>query len=185
MKQIERLTQKECVFAEEHHKLVFHFLTHYGLDESEYYDVIILGYLSAVQEYLRKPELQHYTFSTIAWRQMKDAYIQDTISKNRLKRKAATVSYQEDSPLMELDRFLPNRTLALEEQILDQEIVLELLSYLTPKEKEVVILKADGYTHAEIAERCRLTIHGVESRVRRFRRRLQHTPYIPHRGELL
>lgn len=185
MKQIERLTSKERLFAEEHHDLVCHFLSHYGLEESEYYDVVIWGYLAAVQEYLRKSKLQHYAFSTIAWRQMRDAYIQNTISRNRLKSKAVTVSYQEESPLMELDYFLPDRTLALEEQMLDQEIVLELLSHLTPKEKEVVMLKADGYTYAEIAERCRISIYGVQSRINRFRSRLQNTPYIPHRGDLV
>ncbi len=185
MKRIETLTKTERIFAEEHHETVYHFLSYYGLTETDYYDVVIFGYLAAVQEYIRYSKLQRYAFSTIAWRQMKNALFEDIHSKKCPKRNATTISYQEDSCLRELDLFLPNRITAMEEQMQDHEIVLEMLSYLTPKEKEVLLLKADGYTYAEIAERCQLTIHGVQSRIRRFRKRLQNTPYVPHGGTLL
>lgn len=183
MKKIEPLTASERLYAEKHHDLVYHFLSHYKLKEDEYYDIIIFGYLAAIQEYLRDPELQCYQFSTIAWKKMYWAYLQNLIYTNRPKRKALTVTYQEDSPIEELNRFLPNRIDALADQMHDREITLELLSYLTPKEKEVVFLKANGYTHAEIAKKCRITVAGVQSRLSRFRSRLTTTSYVPHRGD--
>lgn len=184
MKKIEPLTASERLYAEEHHNIVYHFLSHCKLEEDEYYDIVIFGYLLATQEYLRNPKLQCYQFSTIAWRQMYLAYLEHLIYQNRSKRKALTIAYQEDSPLTELNRLLPNRLDSLADQMHDREISLELLSYLTPKEKEVVFLKADGYTHAEIAEKCRITVAGVQSRLSRFRSRLTTTSYVSHRGDL-
>ena len=138
-------TPKEQLYAEKHHEMIYHFLSHYQLDETEYYDVVVFGYLAAIQEYLRKPHLQCYCFSTIAWKNMYEAFLQELTYKNRSKRKAPLLSLQEDLALEELNQFLPNRLDALAEQLNDREIALELLSYLTPKEQEVVMLKADGY----------------------------------------
>ena len=45
------------------------------------------------------------------------------------------------------------------------------------------MLKADGYTYTEIAKLCRITTHGVRSRVSRFRNRLVTTICLPHGGE--
>lgn len=117
MKKIEPLTASERLYAEKHHDLVYHFLSHYKLKEDEYYDIIIFGYLAAIQEYLRNPKLQCYQFSTIAWRQMYLAYLEHLIYQNRSKRKALTITYQEDSPIEELNRLLPNRIDALVDRL--------------------------------------------------------------------
>ena len=50
---------------------------------------------------------------------------------------------------------------------------LELMSYLTQKEKEVVLLKADGLSYQEIANRCGIAPSGVSSRFKRMRRRIR------------
>lgn len=183
MRKIQPLTPEEQLYAEKHHEMLYHFLSHYQLDETEYFDVVVFGYLAAIQEYLRKPHLQCYCFSTIAWKNMYEAFLQELTYKNRSKRKAPLLSLQEDLALEELNQFLPNRLDALTEQLNDREIALELLSYLTPKEQEVVMLKADGYTYTEIAKLCRITTHGVRSRVSRFRNRLVTTICLPHGGE--
>ena len=52
------LTAEQSQIAELNHDLVFEFLNEYNLPESQYYDVVIFGYLCAVQEYCEKPELQ-------------------------------------------------------------------------------------------------------------------------------
>lgn len=183
MRKIQPLTPEEQLYAEKHHEMIYHFLSHYQLDETEYYDVVVFGYLAAIQEYLRKPHLQCYCFSTIAWKNMYEAFLLELTYKNRSKRKAPLLSLQEDLALEELNQFLPNRLDALTEQLNDREIALELLSYLTPKGQEVVMLKADGYTYTEIAKLCRITTHGVRSRVSRFRNRLVTTICLPHGGE--
>ena len=45
------LTAEQSQIAELNHDLVFEFLNEYNLPESQYYDVVIFGYLCAVQEY--------------------------------------------------------------------------------------------------------------------------------------
>ena len=40
----------------------------------------------------------------------------------------------------------------------NQKLLVKLLAYITPKEQEVIRLKADGYTYQEIAEKCSITV---------------------------
>lgn len=178
MKKIHELTLEQQEFASEHHNLVYRFLRQNHLDEAEFYDVVIFGYLGAVQEYLEKPELLRYKFSTIAWTQMKSCMVSEYIYRNRPKRKASIGTYHEEFDTAALNEFLPNRMTAIAETLDNQAIAIRLLSYLTPKEKTVVHLKADGYTYKEIAEQCNITIHGVDNRFYRMRRRLRELSLI-------
>lgn len=68
-----RLTEKERLFAEKWHGLIYSFLHENNLTENEYYDVAALGYLRAVTRYSREPKLREYSFSTIAWQAMRSA----------------------------------------------------------------------------------------------------------------
>lgn len=68
-----RLTEKERLFAEKRHGLIYSFLHENNLTENEYYDVAALGYLRAVTRYNREPKLREYSFSTIAWQAMRSA----------------------------------------------------------------------------------------------------------------
>lgn len=52
MKKITVLSENERQFADKHHDTVLHFLSHFHLKMADYYDVVIFGYLSAVQSYL-------------------------------------------------------------------------------------------------------------------------------------
>lgn len=182
MKKIYRLSPEERCFASEHHENVKKFLSHYQLPEDEYYDVVIFGYLLAVQEYLGDPKLQKYSFKTIAWNQMHSALVDEYRYRNRQKRKAVTTAYREETAIKELNQFLPQRAISIEERLHDQEILHHLLSYLTPKEREVVQLKADGYTYKEIAEHCQISVRGVGNQFTRLRKRLLTTKVIPKGG---
>ena len=75
MKKIHLLTPEQQKFAEQNHQVVDCFLSRKRLDAEEFYDIVIFGYLLAVQEYLEKPRLSDYAFSTIAWRNMNDCLI--------------------------------------------------------------------------------------------------------------
>lgn len=186
MTKLKSLNYEEQQFASEHHDDVKKFLSHYHLPENDFYDVVIFGYLHAVQEYLGNPNLQEYNFKTIAWRQMHSALVDEYKYRNRSMRKAIITAYSEEtSALQELNQFLPQRTISIEEQLHDHEILQHLLSYLTPKEREVVCLKADGYTYKEIAEHCQISVHGVESRFSRFRRRLMNIRVMPEGGSAI
>ena len=65
------LTDEQRKFAEENHDLVYAFLKENGLASGQYYDIVVFGYLCAVQEYCEKPKLQKYKFATVAWKKMK------------------------------------------------------------------------------------------------------------------
>ena len=54
MKRLHELTHLQRQFAEEHQDTVFRFLSHKGLPVEDYYDIVIFGYLHAVQEYDEK-----------------------------------------------------------------------------------------------------------------------------------
>ncbi len=63
-------TKEEQAFAEENHDLVYAFLNEKKLSETDFYDIVIFGYLRAVQEYCRTGGLSKYRFSTLAWKRM-------------------------------------------------------------------------------------------------------------------
>lgn len=64
------LNDTQRIFADKNHNLVYKFLHEKNLPASEYYDIVIFGYLRAVQRYLTDPNLSGYSFATVAWRAM-------------------------------------------------------------------------------------------------------------------
>ena len=55
MRALQPRTQEEREFAEQHHDLVIDFLRYRCLSVNDFYDIVIFGYLSAVQQYFRNP----------------------------------------------------------------------------------------------------------------------------------
>lgn len=102
---------------------------------------------------------------------MNDCLINEYTYWSHGKRSAVTGPLEEE--YLSIDTLLPNRMQRAEETLDNQKLLVKLLAYITPKEQEVVRLKADGYTYQEIAEKCSLTVYGVESRFSRMRRRLR------------
>lgn len=70
---IRPLTKEQRRFAEENHHLVFTFLNQKELPESVFYDVVIFGYLKAVQEYCEVLALHRFKFSTLAFQRMRSS----------------------------------------------------------------------------------------------------------------
>ena len=102
---------------------------------------------------------------------MNDCLINEYTYWNREKRSAAICPLEEE--FLSIDRLLPTRIQKAAEALDSQKQLVKLLAYITPKEMEVVRLKADGYTYQEIAEKCRISVYGVESRFSRMRQRLR------------
>lgn len=69
------------------------FLAHHRLSD-DWYDVVIFRYLLSVQNWLDRPELHRYAFSTIAWRAMSSAVGNE---RRKQQRRIRTVSL--DAPL--------------------------------------------------------------------------------------
>ena len=131
------LTEKEQKFAEENHELVYSFLNEKRLNEDDFYDVVIFGYLRAVQKWCEN-SVKFLNFSTYAWKcmqnELKDHYkflscqkrndsvvsIDDAIYGDRIIGAERTVSYDEyvtrlktELLLHELARRLPEREMRI------------------------------------------------------------------------
>ena len=167
------MTHLQRQFAEEHQDTVFRFLSHKNLSVEDYYDIVIFGYLQAVQEYDENPALARFQFNTIAWTKMSDCLGKHFSYENKPKRKAHTVSiHTYTSGGLTLDEILPDRRRDLQAQTADRLFTMEVLSCLTETERQMVHLKADGLTCREIAEIFSTTVHTINGRFRRMRMRL-------------
>lgn len=174
MKRLHELTEEQQIFAEKNHALVECFLRRNHLERSEFYDVVVFGYLGAVQEYLERLELGRYPFSSIAWANMRECMQKEFIYQNRPKRKADVGVYHEDYYNFGVqDRQVISQVNQVLEDIGHRQYVQRLVSQMTSKEKEVVYMRAAGYSYREIAETCNITIRGVSARLERMRRRFQ------------
>lgn len=175
MRKLHELTLYQKQYAEKHINLVYRFLHDRMLPIDEYYDIVIFGYLAAVQEYDEKPDLaKRFQFTTIAWQQMSDYLNKHFASLNRPMRKAIIVSLQQAKDTLSLDEMLPDRKCNVQDTAANRQYLAELISHLTQKEREVVILKSRGMTNTEIASQCGISIFGVYSRFTRLRQRLNH-----------
>ena len=173
MKKIHELTPHQAFLAEKHIGLVYRFLQQNRLKEDEFYDIIIFGYLLAVQEYDENPRLAGYSFSTIAWRRMQNAVKDHFSSANRsVEKSAAACLHSRRGNLFSLDELLPDRKKDLQEQTADRLLTLEIISCLTETEQRIVQMKSEGFRHREIAALFHTTAHGISNRLYRMRLRL-------------
>ena len=151
---LHELTREQQDFAAEHHHLVYAFLYEKNLRRDDYYDVVIFGYLLAVQKYLLRSDLQlQYAFSTIAWRAMECSIGNYFRSQTRPSRKAVTVSMDaaaySDGGLT-IAELIPSQD-RLMEQLEAKLLWDEISSSLTEVQVETLRLFADGFSAREIA----------------------------------
>jgi len=160
-----KLTEEQKEYAEGHHGLVYAFLNRLGLDADEFYDVVVFGYLNAVMEYLRKPDLRKaYAFSTVAFRKMKDALSKNRAMLNRRKRKAVTVDLDSVWFTDKVSPALQQAMLQADPTTIEFEMdrLMRDLEARLPKEKmEVIRMKVAGYKPREIAKTRKIGIQGV------------------------
>lgn len=173
MRKIHELTKLQQQFSEERIGIVYKFLNHKKLPADEYFDIVIFGYLAAVQEYDERPELNQFKFTTIAWYRMQECLIKHHQYQNRPIRKAPQVSlHMLTEAGTSLEELIPNRTADLQEQSADRLMIMEIMSHLTDTEKQLVTLKASGLTMGEIAKQFSSSPSGIQSRFGRMRKRL-------------
>lgn len=165
------MTKEKEVFIERHHKIVGSFLKKRGLDEREYYDVVIFAFLSAVDDYFTKEELREkYVFEQIASQRMKYAYWANLRYETRGVRYPKPISLNQSGEVDGADYAIPDSVC----WIMEDENIRELVSIFTEREKEVVRLRLLGYRTCEIAEQCGITVQGVHSRLYRLRRKIRY-----------
>lgn len=157
------LTAEQSKIAELNHNLVFEFLNEYNLSESQYYDVVIFGYLCAAQEYCEKPELQKYLFSTVAWRQMKHELYRHYKYHERKKRDFQTVSLSDiksgnDASLKTDETAAENRLL---EDLNFSLLLHSLASAITEKQMRIIRMKLAGFRMHDIARTEKMTFRDI------------------------
>lgn len=161
---LQPLSDIERRFAEENHDLVCSFLKKKRLPKSQYYDVVIFGYLRAVQEYIGSERLKRFAFSTLAWKRMQSALFNYRQYLTRQKRTAHTVSL--DAKIGKPDGLTWNEIVAdMDERMLTFEIRLvlhDLAKMLPAKNMRIIYMRLDGAKMHEIAKREHMTFHEIK-----------------------
>lgn len=158
----EPLPNDRDAFITEHHNLVYRFLNAKGLPISEYYDVVIFGYLKAVDDYLTKERLKSYSFTTIAWRDMERSLCNEYKSKFRQKRNAIVISIDDGrfSGGLSLEQCVPPQNDLMQD--LEMKLLLhDLAGRVSEQQMDMVRQKSDGYGVREIARKHQTTMKRV------------------------
>lgn len=156
------LTPEQRLFATEHHDLVYAFLNSKHLSETEFYDVIIFGYLDAVCDFLARKDLQRYSFSTIAWRDMARCLSNYYRDQQRQKRTATVISihvprYDNGLPLEETIESPDELMRQLETRLL----LHDLASRVSRQQMDMVRLRGSGYSDRDIARKHNVSMDQV------------------------
>jgi hypothetical protein len=143
------LSLDQQTFAEDHHSLIWAFLNKNKLPYNDYYDVVVFGYLRAVQQYCTRPDLrERYSFATIAWRKMKDDLAKHFKKENRPSRKAVLVFL--DSPafgddVCSMHDIVPGPDASFE-SVNAGTLWNQISDLLNKEQAEALRLRLDGYT---------------------------------------
>ena len=154
------LTEKEQKFAEENHELVYSFLNEKRLNEDDFYDVVIFGYLRAVQEWCRN-SFNILNFSTYAWKCMSNELINHYQFQSRKKRHVSTVSF--DDIILKCNDF-KEYDITYNEYVneLKTNLLLhELARRLPEREMRIVRMKVRGDKLQDIARAERLNFQQI------------------------
>lgn len=156
------LTPEQGTFAAENHGLVLKFLNENHLPEDEYYDVVIFGYLNAVKKFFYRPDMCQYSFSTIAWKEMRGALSNHHRTQGRKKRNADVISihsslYAGGLPLEHSVPYGHDVMMELETHLL----LHDLAGHISEDQMNMVRMRNDGYDIREIARKHNVTMKCV------------------------
>ena len=158
MRALRPMTQEEREFAEQHHDLAIGFLRCKRLPMGEFYDVVIFGYLSAVQQYFRNPPAG-VEFKAMAFRAMKDAVLRDGEYHARAKRCGYTVSLDTEGR----HSIIPDPKQDIERQTEGKALLKQVASIATPKEAKIIRFLLDGFALHEAAQLLKIPRAAAES----------------------
>lgn len=154
MRALRPMTQEEREFAEQNHDLVIDYLHRKRLPMDDYYDIVIFGYLSAVQQYFRNPPVG-VEFKAMAFRAMKDSVLREGEYHARAKRCGVTVGLDDvelTAPRQDTERRVEGKVL------LEQAV-----NVATPREARIIDLLIDGFALHEAARFLKMSKGAVVS----------------------
>ena len=158
------LNDTQRIFADKNHNLVYKFLHEKNLPASEYYDIVISGYLRAVQRYLSEPNLAGYSFATVAWRAMEGEVVNTHRTDKRRFRVIRFVRPRQSYTGHLTRRSTP--TVTDEEALRESEVALllhALAKRVTPQQMEIIRLRTKGYQTNEIAQMQNTSLYHVNT----------------------
>lgn len=149
-----KLTEKERKYAEENHNLIYSFLHRHGYSIEDYYNIVVFGYLKAVQIYHRKEKVKaNYDFPFIAWQYMR-AEIKDHVKNGKCQKRKpneAVVSLDAEHEKKTECRYdSVAGTESAENTVVEMEMYQYMLHSLTEKQRKIVKAKLSGYSNQEI-----------------------------------
>ena len=161
MRALRPMTQEEREFAEKKHDLVIDFLRCKHLLMDDFYDVVIFGYLSAVQQYFRDPPAD-VEFKAMAFRAMKDSVLREGEYHARAKRCGVTVGLDDTSST------LTDPKQDTERQFEGKALLEQVASVATPKEAKIIRLLVNGFALHEAARLLKMSKDAAMSCIENF-----------------
>lgn len=157
MRHLEPFTPEEQDFAEKQHYLVDKFLRVKRLSPADYYDVVIFGFMEAVQQQFRDPiDPERQNFAAFAFICMEHAVGEDWKYKLRPMRRGDPLSLEasisDDDDGFSLNAILSDPKQNPEKQVEDQDLITRLLETATPQERQAINLVCQGYAPREVSE---------------------------------
>ncbi len=146
MRALRPMTQEEREFAEQRHDLVIDFLHCKHLPMDDFYDVVIFGYISAVQQYFRDPP-SGVAFEAMAFRAMKDSVLREGEYHARAKRCGTAVSLED----ADSHSAIPDPKQDTARKVEGKALLEQAASVATPKEAKILSLLVDGLALHEAA----------------------------------
>ena len=146
MRALRPMTQEEREFAEQEHQMVLDFLRCKRLPMNDFYDVVIFGYLSAVQQYFRNPPAG-VEFKAMAFRAMKDSVLREGEYSTRAKRCEFVMSFENVGGY----GTVPDPMQDTERQVEHKALLEQAVSVATPEEAKIISHLLDGLVLREAA----------------------------------
>ncbi len=174
------LTPEEQEMAVKHLYLVDEFLRRKHLDTDEYYDVVIFGYLAAIQMNCRDKDYpeEKKNFHGLAEICMRNAVYSEWRYLGREKNKANRMSTSFDA-LMDLGEeefslyeIIEDTTINIENSIAAQDLIDCALAEDTPKERKAIEYTCLGFKPREIAEIMDTTPFAISCILYKFRKKV-------------
>ena len=148
------LTETERTYATANHNLIYSFLHRFGYDIEEFYSIAVIGYLKAVQIYHRREDLRNqYSFTCISYQCMRSQignYIKKMSTQKRKPSEPLSSLDAEYADMENLYNCIGGKS--LESEYMEVESISELLEKFTDIQRNIIILRMEGYDNKEICE---------------------------------
>lgn len=148
---LQPLTATEKRLAEENHNLVYSFLHQNNYSIEEYYNIVIFGYLKAVQAWCRIGEKREkYCLSTLTWLYMRAEVGNHIRTGNYQCRKPTKDTISFDAEYAETEN-LYNTVggKSAEDDVLEEELLNDIMENLSEIQQKIAQLKISGYSNKE------------------------------------